>query len=294
MADVETSTSHLQWPVTIGRVNGNQFAVADAREVDGPVTDEAKSLGPKLAGNPLFDDVLVLESSNAADVYFHVAGADGRLANWCGNGALLVASLIGSEKNKQVVRIAGAEGTRQAVKQGDWWRAEIGAVRSLTPSVEGSLADYSLDVDNVIGIIQSGEPHLVVRAPAVLSELTTSQSEIEAFCGPLRNAFDIAGGINVTLVFEQSDRTLSIKTYERGANRLTLSCGTGSVAAVAAVTSSEQRSATKTWRVISPGGIHKVERAGGDWHLSGMPVKIAEGQLEDDELRLPVSDLEGR
>jgi hypothetical protein len=78
-----------------------------------------------------------------------------------------------------------------------------------------------------------------------------------------------------------------MRVYERGSG-VTLSCGTGAVAAAvgAAVAAGEwQAGPERTWTVRVPGGRLAVTPSGAASQLAGPAVIVAAGELDDDWLR---------
>jgi diaminopimelate epimerase len=138
--------------------------------------------------------------------------------------------------------------------------------------------------------MRAGEPHLVLDRPDALPGFNIDRSSFESYCRPLRDLVDIPGGINVTIVFQQQDDSILIRTFERGVGRHTLSCGTGSIAAIAAVYGTPDRA--RRFHVCSPGGMHSIFFDGKHWHLAARPVRIGSGSLLDGQLCLPFEHLQ--
>ncbi len=262
----------------------NHFIVLDLRETGEFSEEFLLDLGSKISSSPLCDDMLVLQPSKVADVRLRIFGADGLEADFCANGLLYVSSKIGDELGRDAVTIEMPTGVRRASRVGDAWQAEVGEAERLEfdPALCKNFP--------VIGLIRAGEPHLVLGLPEALPGFNIDRREFEQYCRPLPDLLDIPGGVNVTVVFQQQDDRVLIRTYERGVRRHTLSCGTGSVAATAAVFGTPD--GPRRFHVCSPGGMHSIYFDGGHWHLIARPVRIGSGFLRDGQVCLPLEQLQ--
>jgi diaminopimelate epimerase len=275
-------------PAELGHTCMNHFVLLDLRGNEGLHWEALVELARTLCDAPIADDLLVLSEAPDADVRLQVIGRDGREADFCGNGMLYVAGKLGAERGRDEVTIASRSGVRRARRTGDQWTIEIGVVHDLSAQLD-DVAKEALQGCPVLGLLRAGEPHLVLGTPDVLGGFHVTRQEFEQFCRPLRNVTDVPGGVNVTVVFAQSDDALLVRTYERGVERHTFSCGTGAVAAVAATVGHPAPS--NVFRVCSPGGAHHVVCRDGSWWLTAMPQPVARGRLQDDALHLPLTQL---
>ncbi len=237
---------------------------------------------------PIADDMLVLLGSEVADARLRVIGGDGREADFCGNGMIYVAAKLGHELGRDEVLIESRGGVKRAVRQDAEWKIEVGAVSTLSSELRDVPRDLLAGCP-VRALLRAGEPHLVLDTPDELGSFHVTRQEFEAYCAPLRNVTGIAGGINVTVVFSSHRNSVLIRTYERGARRHTLSCGTGAVSAVASVFGTPD--VPREFRSCAPGGAHRVGYRDGIWYLAASPQPIARGYLEHDVLHLPLSGM---
>lgn len=261
----------------------NHFVVLDLRETFEVSPDVLSELSKTLCSSPLCDDLLVLQHSTKANVRLRIFGGDGLEADFCGNGLLYTASKIGEELGADTITIETPAGVRRATRAEDEWQAEVGVADRLDYDPE-IFADLP-----VLGLIRAGEPHLVLDQPDALPGFNIDRRDFEAFCRPLRDLTDIPGGINVTVAFQRKDDNVLIRTFERGVSRHTFSCGTGAVAAVAAIYGTPDRA--RRFHVCSPGGMHNVFFDGEHWHLAARPVRIGSGYLSDGTICLPLEHL---
>jgi diaminopimelate epimerase len=113
-----------------------------------------------------------------------------------------------------------------------------------------------------LGVVDVGNPHVVVRDNAGDDERTREESA--------RGLSDAVGGANVEFVDVVSRDRVRLSVYERGAG-WTLACGTGSVAVVAALRARGEVDDRVT--VANPGGDLVVTADSSGYQLAG-PVKF--------------------
>jgi diaminopimelate epimerase len=196
--------------------------------------------------------------------------ADGSPAEMCGNGLRVFARYLADRGlvAGPAVAVATRSGVRQVRLAGDGSvTAEMGPVTMLGPGQArvGGVACRGLRVS-------VGNPHLacLVDAPLAGFDLTKP---------PGLDPAEFPGGGNVELVARTGPGAVAMRVHERGSGE-TRSCGTGAVAAAAAVAHAAGRAAG-TWQVSVPGGELTVELTDGFSWLGGPAVIVAEGELDD-------------
>jgi diaminopimelate epimerase len=195
--------------------------------------------------------------------------ADGSLAELCGNGARLFARFLcdaGWVANREF-RIGSRCGPRKVRCNEDGTvTVEIGQVRregTSTITVEGA-AFTGLVVD-------VGNPHL-----ACLTEVPVDQLDLSVPPGHDPGIFP--HGVNVEFVNVLGAGQLRMRVHERGVGE-TRSCGTGSVAALAAALHAQGRDAGEA-EVHLPGGRLHVAISHQAGVLTGPVVFVAQGWLD--------------
>ncbi len=170
------------------------------------------------------DGVLVLEKSRKADLLMRIINADGSEAEMCGNGArcaVLYASTMLSMKDKKHIRLQTRAGiVDSAINHG------LVKVKLTEPYALG--LDIPLVVNGRalrVNFINTGVPHAVIFVEGL--ELI----DVVQLGRAIRNHAQFSPrGTNVNFVEVTGNRSIAVRTYERGVEDETLACGTGSTA----------------------------------------------------------------
>lgn len=263
-------------PLELGHTLLNHFVLLDCRGLNCFPVDYLLSLARVLCSTPLADDLLVLQDSTVADVRLRVLGRDELEADFCGNGMIYAAVKVGEEMNTDTITIESASGVKTAAKLDGEWEVEIGQATILDREM-AAIPPSLLHDRPAFGLVRAGEPHLVMGAPAIFNGFHIHQKDFEDYCRPLRDITGIEGGVNITMVFENRDKRILIRTYERGAQRQTFSCGTGSVSAAAVLYNAPANGSA--FDVYSLGGRHTVIYERDQWLLRAAPQRISNGYL---------------
>lgn len=221
---------------------GNDFIMVDGRNFDRNLLTEAviAQLCDRHFGIGA-DGLILLEESDKHDFRMVYYNSDGKEGSMCGNGGRCISAFA-----KDVGMIDQACSFEA-----------VDGLHNATVLVDGSVR---LSLNNVEGIddlqdglfLDTGSPHLVVFRMNI--------DEIDV-CGEgrgIRNEERFApGGTNVNFVELMPDG-IKVRTYERGVENETLSCGTGVTASAIAAYYSGLFKSTKV-PVSAPGGKLLVE-----------------------------------
>jgi diaminopimelate epimerase len=176
---------------------------------------------------------LALESSyDPPRVVMTLVQPDGSVAPMCGNGARCAAAWARDRTggDTDVVMIDTPAGTRRAVLDGDAVTVEMG-VPSFEPRDVPLAREDSLVEEAVEGLtvtaVDTGVPHAVAFVDDV------DAVDLDDVAPPVRHADVFPRGTNVT-VAASNENGFRQRTFERGVEGETRSCGTGAVAVVAA------------------------------------------------------------
>jgi diaminopimelate epimerase len=215
---------------------GNDFVIIDNRQELFPKNDTqlVAHLCDRRFGVGA-DGLILLENDPDTDfkmVYFNADGAEGSM---CGNGGrCLVAfahflGVIGNETTFNAV-----DGLHHATIDGDMVKLKMVDVAEVREKPNYSFLD-------------TGSPHHVQLV-----------EDLEHFNVPKEGAklrYGIYGksGSNINFVEQSSDDAFQVRTYERGVENETLSCGTG-VTAVAIAMHQSGKTVSKVVKMQTPGG----------------------------------------
>jgi diaminopimelate epimerase len=218
--------------------NGNDFVLID--ETEGAVVpDEMRRQFAALYCDRRFgvgaDGILFLSRSEKANLKMRIFQPDESEAEMCGNGIRCLAKYAldqGYVKDQCTVETLAGEITVKMRYDADGeFLATIGMPvpkfsRSDIPATgEGEYKEEILG--NTVYAVNTGVPHAVI----IVDEI--GSVDIKAVAPLIRNHATFLDGANVNFVEKAGENTLRIRTYERGVEEETLSCGTGAMASAA-------------------------------------------------------------
>lgn len=190
---------------------GNDFVMVDNRKHTFPAqdTDLVKHLCDRRIGIGA-DGLILLQDHPDYDFEMVYYNADGRVGSMCGNGArctVRFAKQLGVIED--VACFLAADGEHQASVERDLIQLKMNDV----PQVEQIGRDFYLN---------TGSPHYVRFVEDV------EALDVYAAGRDVRyNERFVAEGTNVNFVQKLSEGEIFVRTYERGVEDETLSCGTG-------------------------------------------------------------------
>lgn len=158
------------------------------------------------------DGLLLLESGEDCDFHLTFYNPDGS-ESFCGNGSRCAVRYFCDSYETSSCKFSGFDGMHLASLEGD--------IVSLEMRISGELQSSELGT-----YINTGAPHLVV------STRNLNELDIDPSAKPLRWHEKFAPvGVNVNF-YEKAEKGVNMRTFEKGVEAETLSCGTG-VTAVA-------------------------------------------------------------
>jgi diaminopimelate epimerase len=262
-------------PFTKMSGTGNDFIVFDNR--DGRLNGTESAFFAALCRRGISvgaDGVILAERGGSAPVRMRYFNADGGEAALCANGARCTARFA-VEKGFTADRrfaLEATDGTHEVEVGPDEVRLRFAPPRDLRTPV-GLTGDGRFREG---GFIDTGVPHLVLFLddPSALETL-----DVAAAAPFYRHHPAFPAGTNVNFVAAGGDGSIRVRTFERGVEAETLSCGTG--CAASALIASREGLAESPVRVRTRGGSLLVEFDPG-WRnvfLSGPAVVVFEGSL---------------
>jgi diaminopimelate epimerase len=205
---------------------GNDFVVIDNRygRIDDPATLTRRICTQHLSVGA--DGLILIETSPRATFRMRYFNQDGGLADFCANGTRCAARFafvnVIAPKRMTIETDAGVVGAEVA---------DGGSVTLSLPAPRAFAAERPLRIgDRLIrgSSILVGVPHYVVY---VRDELWSR--DIVGLGRAIRQHPDLApAGANANFVVIRDEHSIEVRTYERGVEAETLSCGSGVVASV--------------------------------------------------------------
>jgi len=222
---------------------GNDFVLIDNRRSDFPID---KNLIQQLCDRRFgigADGMILISYKDGCDFEMNYYNSDGNIGSMCGNGGRCAVAFA----NK--LQIIGDHAKFHAVD--GLHQAQILKKDKNIYLVKLKMLDVkSVRKNNDALIINTGSPHYI-NFTSNLNDLDVNKEGRKI----RNNEQFIAKGINVDFVEIHKDH-LSVRTYERGVENETLSCGTGVIASAIAYASREDKEGL--FNIQSRGGMLKV------------------------------------
>ncbi|SNZ00647.1 diaminopimelate epimerase [Flagellimonas pacifica] len=245
---------------------GNDFVVIDNREDFFPKNNI--TLITKLCDRRFGvggDGLILLENDPASDFKMEYFNSDGS-QSMCGNGGRCVVAFA------HYLGVIGKDATFNAIDGLHY------------ATIEGDIVNLKMnDVDGIkekpaYSFLDTGSPHHV----QLVQNLNDLDVKIEG--AKLRYGLYGKSGSNINFVEQSNADTFKVRTYERGVEDETLSCGTG-VTAVAIAMHKEGKTISKNVKINAVGGDLTIsfEQQNGsytDIFLKGPAKQIYKGEIE--------------
>ena len=221
------------------------------------------------------DGLIFLEDSKKADCRMRIFNADGSEAEMCGNGIRCLANYMNAINPKN--NILTLETMHQLM------RAEVkdSVVKISIPTPKDPICFQEVLLDKPISVylLDSGVPHAVIFVDELKDEdliLIAPKIRFHSLFQP--------EGVNVSFAKSVDEKTLKIRTYERGVEGETLACGTAAIA-TALISSFIKKTASPTEIETKSGDslVITFEKEGDSFLnviMQGPAVKVFEGSFE--------------
>ncbi len=217
------------------------------------------------------DGLILLRNHSQFDFEMLYYNSDGLPGSMCGNGGRCCVAFAHSlGMIKEHTRFTAFDGPHEA------------KILSVTPYiVRLHMNDvHDIETGNDFIFLNTGSPHYVIFAEHVNKMDVVTDGRKIRYSDRFRNA-----GTNVNFV-EVRNQEIFVRTYERGVEDETLSCGTGVTASVLAASTRSAEIISGT-RVLTPGGMLKVyfqKKDGGfsDVWLEGNAEPVFKGEIKLD------------
>ena len=223
---------------------GNDFILLDDRENKLRLSKEQVEFLCHRRFGIGADGLLLLRKSDSFDFEMVYYNSDGLPGSMCGNGGRCIAAFafkMGLVKSK--MRFIAADGPHEA---------EI--ISSDPMEVRLQMSDVSVVEKNPdFYFLDTGSPHVVKFLRDIDKLDVVSEGRKVRYNDRFRKK-----GTNVNFLEEKEDE-IFVRTYERGVEDETLSCGTGVTAsALAAATNGTLKPGAEACNVRTPGGLLRV------------------------------------
>jgi len=261
-------------PITFSKYHGtgNDFIMVDNRTGGlNPTVNLVEKLCNRHFGIGA-DGLILLENAQESSLMMRYFNSDGRESTMCGNGGRCYAhfahqlGLAG-----QHVSFYGIDGFHEAymLDNGNI-RLRMIDVSAVEPVEDGFF-------------LNTGSPHFVLFVRNVEEVSVEHEGRLTSKSVNVQH-----GGTNVNFVQLAGEKVLKIRTYERGVEAETLSCGTGSVASAIAY-ANFFGFAEGPVELLAPGGTLRVYfNQEGDGYkniwLEGAVTHVFNGSIEVDDL----------
>jgi diaminopimelate epimerase len=259
---------------------GNDFIVLDNRWYrfsDEELAELAETWCPRRFGVGA-DGLLALAEAESDDAAYRMryVNADGSWATMCGNGARCLARFaLQSDFEGPELAFETDAGRYYAAVSED--RPDLVRLYVPPPSQLDLNVEMDTSTPEPVHFIHTGTEHLVMFVPDL------EAVPVEEWAPPLRKDPRVQPtGANVNVVTVDGEGALHVRTYEKGVEAETLSCGTG-VLAAAAVAKATDRATTDPMTVHTRGGTLTVGTTttsrGEERYLEGPVVTVFRGSL---------------
>ena len=259
--------------------SGNDFIMIDDRAGVFPILNNA--LIARLCDRHFgigADGLILLQNDAASDFFMMYFNSDGKQSSMCGNGGRCIASFAFQEGivQKPQFQFRAVDGMHQVL---------LHQFSEDTMRVKLQMQDVSAikDLGRDAYELNTGSPHFVKFINTPLDDFLLLQEAKNIRYGePYRDE-----GINVNFVRALDDACVDMRTYERGVEDETLSCGTGVTAAALAFSRKQQFSeGAHSVHIKTRGGdleVHfEIAEAGAYRHvwLEGNTARVFAGELD--------------
>jgi diaminopimelate epimerase len=257
---------------------GNDFILIDNRQRKYDAIDVKTLCHPKFGIGA--DGLMLLQEVEGYDFEMIYYNSDGNISTMCGNGGRCIVAFAGelgilkSEK----VNFLAIDGPHEALYLPDFSKEKANTMVELQLKNVNEILKVGHDY-----VLDTGSPHYVHFVEKVDKIEIIKEAHFIRYGERFK-----AEGINVNFVEVLDSQTIKVRTYERGVENETLSCGTGVTASSIAFLSKQNKltMGTHTVNVNTPGGALQVrffysnrDNEFQNVTLIGPAVKVFEGEI---------------
>jgi diaminopimelate epimerase len=227
----------MEIPFTKMHGNGNDFVLIDESEKM-VIPDDMKGQFAAIYCDRHFgigaDGIIFLSKSEKSDFRMRILQPDESEAEMCGNGIRCLAKYVFDKKYEKEFCTVETPAGEISVKMGekdDEFSATIAMPapkfdrKDIPATGEGEYKERIGEYE--VYAVNTGVPHAVIFVDNV------ENMDIAAVAPAIRRHASFPNGANVNFVQKGTGDIITIRTFERGVEAETLSCGTGATAAAA-------------------------------------------------------------
>lgn len=216
------------------------------------------------------DGLIFIQNHEAYEFEMVYYNADGKIGSMCGNGgrcALAFTRKLGIWTGETVSFLAPDGPHEGAIESSGQFRILMKDVHEVS-RIDGGI------------FLDTGSPHFILQVEDVNRLDVYNQGK-----SIRNNARFKEKGTNVNFVQSLGTTKVKVRTYERGVENETESCGTGVTAVAIAQAWKNQMFGSQNWEISTPGGILEVafvaEKSGNfhDVWLKGPVVEVFQGTI---------------
>ncbi|WP_185871863.1 diaminopimelate epimerase [Blattabacterium cuenoti] len=197
---------------------GNDFILIDSRQKKIENSFLLKKLCDRHFGIGA-DGIILIQNDDKSDFYMKYCNSDGKESTMCGNGgrcAISFAKKLGIYKNK--IHFRAIDGYHN------------GFIKDNLVSLNlVDLERKTIKIHTKYVFLNTGSPHHIIFVENIKEKNVYKEGKNIRYQKPY-----LEKGVNVNFVKILENNMLQVRTYERGVENETLSCGTGVVASVIA------------------------------------------------------------
>ncbi|WP_169544145.1 diaminopimelate epimerase [Sneathiella aquimaris] len=215
---------------------GNDFVIIDGRDENPDLTPaKLRAIGDRHRGVG-YDQLIVLEPSQDADIFMRIYNSDGTEAEACGNATRCVAYLMMKEQKTDTTVIETVAGLLHGEEMPNGnIMINMGAPRLDWQSIPLASQQDTLHIDMQAGPLKDpvgvnmGNPHIVFFVE------DAEAIDLEKWGPVLEHHALLPEKANISVASANEDGSLRLRVWERGVG-ITLACGSAACATIVAAT----------------------------------------------------------
>ncbi len=216
------------------------------------------------------DGLMLLQNKKGYDFEMVYFNADGKESSMCGNGGRCITHLAKKLDmvDGKLAKFIAIDGKHEAVFTG---KHTVKLKMNDVKNINNHATYYMLN---------TGSPHYVTMVKNIMNMPVKIDGKTIRNRAPFKK-----NGINVNFVEVSANNVPLIRTYERGVEDETLSCGTGTVAAALVLASKGLATGEDSCDILTMGGMLKVwfkqtDKGFSDIWLEGSATFVFKGEIK--------------